>query len=1215
MSIGSIATSSSQFVSYSLNCDANVIDRCTATSSTPPQPFSSLKTFLSGSFRHLSDNLFHIHCLEQNHGDSHCGIYALANAFTAHAVTKRYVYYGFDFARFPPTINKFFSIENKIFPSSVDQTESDLQKIRNEIISQKIDVFDISNYISPHPQPSNIEWKKEDLIFFQVMNNRLTFESSEGFESLWHLKELVEKPGPSCRAFVLGHQGHWSTLFYEKNENNEVSWFNLDSENRKDPNRFETLVKILSKGMEDIDALALRQLDQKVGDCMRRATAKLKEDGELSDENKKNVYALIQDSITLFEHMGWMQNPPENLVFVDLIDQSETILTYLHSIEPDREELKDLFAKINSLRFPPHLKHFTPLELEIEILNLHTPPKSPFNKIIESFRSLPEISLSKSEFLRLVNANYDGEIRLEMLKCLEHYISLGCIPFLERVSSPRLTQENQIENLKLLDAIWSFGLLSYNDEYYTEGVKNILNGHVEPLLASCSDPSQTIVLALNRYLVNNPSFHKSILLILTDKLLSESDPYQARSLALKIDSKQTLLWPGEEEKKLKKKVQRLAEELVNIAQITIEKTAPEMLRSRNNPWNVYRMLKLKRKRRPPFKFPFIYQDRQFAFKPSSGIEACSYRGDLHPDVSPEMVKALFNRLEERVRANPLLGESALTVAGESSFPPNETHQLSGNFPLRKFLLFKNRFFSDPVLKKLMELPTDSFAPISNHTYCFYSLIQNCLARNSTPENEITLSEQERYFYYFMNAVDGCPAGKEEKAQILHGLYVAPTQKNKDLVFITKNQKHPLFSFFTPIFSGFSGYIFHAKQILKSTSVLFNAEIHEKRLIDNRYSHITSLSQPIQFDWFVDFRNKFKEFTQHKFQKCFCDNLNVGFLIQRYLDGIQVSLQTELIENERLVRMVAQYNRARMKLKECLISEEKFLPLKNSLEEEISRQNESSPTFWNTLKILPSLQSEEGENPFPTFQVESLASSILDLLSPLGLLSYEIFNINSDEDAIDREDYEPGDECKIEGLKPDALIHIAKQLGILEDPITTLKFDPERPISTKKIVSMVQQIGTVTTLDLTGCKWFPRSSFDYTRLTFPGSPVKKLIFKDCFGNDSSLIYFLYQLNNLTGSPEGLVIDMTGACTTKKLIPIDINGPSIIDETGMIEVAITNCPVGKNLDTTIDEIIAMQPLCKKINLKGCVSSENWPNMDVMDNLEKKYPGINFVLERHV
>ena len=106
-----------------------------------------------------------------------------------------------------------------------DATELDLRMVWNAIVDNSVKPF--------ADAAESLQWDKKELSFFHIENNRLVTADLEAMEALANLKELSERDGPCHQAFIIGGEGHWITIIYEKNEENRVMWYGIDSDGNK----------------------------------------------------------------------------------------------------------------------------------------------------------------------------------------------------------------------------------------------------------------------------------------------------------------------------------------------------------------------------------------------------------------------------------------------------------------------------------------------------------------------------------------------------------------------------------------------------------------------------------------------------------------------------------------------------------------------------------------------------------------------------------------------------------------------------------------------------------------------------------------------------------------------------------------------------------------------------------------------------------------------
>lgn len=332
----------------------------TGSSHDLPKPFVTLRQLIPEDLIHIKDNISQISCLDQNtrpFGGHKCGIHALWNAISVLAVIN-----GYDIG---PNIDIFHSLklyENfeslflKISPILNDDVhdvnEPDIREVWNQICAQEALPF-------PGSSPSN--WQKNDLSIFHIRKNHeneqpkalLRGLDETSLDFFINLLEISQRPGPFSHVFIVGAEnnklidgipaGHWTTLIYEKDANQNVFWTGLNS--RRDlPKDFCKNIPLLEGAMKSIHELAYREYVYVLGDDLKRkfnGFLPLEYGGyELIDPTNLSIfydpsktearYLQVLDRAAQFmSKMGWLDpNSPQHLAYEEDIRYVRVILDF-----------------------------------------------------------------------------------------------------------------------------------------------------------------------------------------------------------------------------------------------------------------------------------------------------------------------------------------------------------------------------------------------------------------------------------------------------------------------------------------------------------------------------------------------------------------------------------------------------------------------------------------------------------------------------------------------------------------------------------------------------------------------------------------------------------------------------------------------------------------------------------------------------------------------
>lgn len=1066
--------------------DNPISERSVAASSVPVEPEPPKPKFfpLISSLRNttirasINPKIKIIECLSQENSSVSCGAHSLKNAMLALGISGGWITedeFSFVDKKFYKEVNSFIRIESN---DKKDLTE---EHLRGAWIDADMNQFFCPSRKGPSSQNEAWDYKMKyaELSFFQTGNTGLTIQDADGLYSLLNLKALIQKPAPCYHAFIIGHRGHWSTLFFEKDHEGIITWYEIDSlENVRGTTRAYKLVEWIEEAMDNIDHLSLQLHDRYLGELFRKYVAQMKKEGCLEVDGKIDLLDSIFESIHFMKQQGWLINPPQNLIIAETLNNINTLLAYHreHQIEEiETTCLQEMISHIDTTFFPS----FSPIDLEIELFKVSLPFGESADSLLSEFLQLPDEAIPKLEFLHFLNKNCAIDEKADQLKLAIFLFNFGYAPLFHRAFTNAPTEERE-ENWKILVDLHFLGLISLKEDPVLVECKRILNNeHVHAQSSSSSFASS--LEAINPFLRQEQHLQwlNGHLESIQNNLFSESNPHLARRKAQGIINRQFLFFPDkQEDKKLT--------ELVQIAQLTIDRTAENELQNFFNPWNLYEYLKLYSTHQNPIQYFFQYEGKYFEFKPSTFIPQNYTRADLSPRAHPQTVKTLFDNLAARIESNPRLAIEAMNASGEVEFQnqfsnDEELELIHGQAnryvtekAVKKFKDFKNRFFQDSVIASFMEIPEDINSEISEETYLFYALMEECLNRNSIPSNPNTLSDQEQYFYYFCNAIEGCPTGKRIKIRSLFQMYLSKSSQNVE----GRGSRHPIFNFFLPLYDAPGGFQKRVENLFSNVNFAredlhpnyFSGQdiTHYEELMRNMLSHRLGLKRQVTFDWHTHL------IIQHFFNWCqkVYNGQGLSYIsgyISRglpvLLGEVSAELNGTLLINARLVQVVNRYNKARSQYVLGLIDESQFREVKMQFLEEKSRTEEffENGSLWTQIEAVPLTSPAEGETEGPEhrepkYRIENLYEAILDLTKEMKIPVTDLFKFEYDEEAVE------GEDMKLVGIKKEALTIIAEALGVLLQP-SRKKLTVEPGLSEQALQDLIQKNRYITDLDL------------------------------------------------------------------------------------------------------------------------------------------------------
>lgn len=134
-------------------------------------------------------------------------------------------------------------------------------------------------------------------------------------QSVSNLIRLKADPKPGVHAFLMGFDGHWITLFYERDRAGNTRWYGTDSWNN-DSSRFDSAIKQLENLMNRLEEEAPRIYEYVVGGTLARRAGYFNEKGELKDESNRAILVdgrkqnelRLDHAMKFIKEAGWERN-------------------------------------------------------------------------------------------------------------------------------------------------------------------------------------------------------------------------------------------------------------------------------------------------------------------------------------------------------------------------------------------------------------------------------------------------------------------------------------------------------------------------------------------------------------------------------------------------------------------------------------------------------------------------------------------------------------------------------------------------------------------------------------------------------------------------------------------------------------------------------------------------------------------------------------------
>ncbi len=265
--------------------------------------FVGLKDMIPGAFESFGSDIHLIHSLDQStleFGGDRCGFHALKNALCALAIVK-----GYDVGpRTDLFLDEDLYSHIEILISSVrgnndqlDASDPQLRAAWKAIVEKKE---------NPFPGSTPADWQINDLSIFHVGEDFDNGKSSPSLKvtdetslvSFVNLKQVAERTGPFNHVFIVGAEGHWTTLIYEKDENQNESWYGLNSRHNNQMEVFDNIPTIKA-AMEDIHQKAYQEYHSSIGFDLQRRCENLIPNGRGYDLSHPDYIEVFFDSETM----------------------------------------------------------------------------------------------------------------------------------------------------------------------------------------------------------------------------------------------------------------------------------------------------------------------------------------------------------------------------------------------------------------------------------------------------------------------------------------------------------------------------------------------------------------------------------------------------------------------------------------------------------------------------------------------------------------------------------------------------------------------------------------------------------------------------------------------------------------------------------------------------------------------------------------------------
>lgn len=827
-------------------CKLHLID-LNGAEETPPEHFSSqsgtltLNALLFPSIVEISSSFFYIPSFPQIHrslhgGENTCGFHALKNALIALAylnrsipVSKRELFNDLSFYQnLEPLF--LFARENT---SQEDATAIDLKKAWRAVVNNEILPF-------PHFQRT-INWNHSDLSIFHIGTNiscegpGLVIADHQSLDSIVNLKRLTQKQGPCHHAFLIGDNGHWTTVIYEKDSLGKIRWYGIDSGENSTSQRPLKTIHYISDALEQVDQIALR-LYSRIFDMIyfQRVFSYLQTHQHVDSVDKEMIHSAQE----FLQKMEWESHSNTYI-------QCTRYLADKIAPDSNSEIITDPF---NSF------------ELNFAILESILPPTETIQTLLHRLKRL---SIKKFEVL--INFMSKCSNQLSVRTNEMHDLLLVSVELAERCSEPALTSifKNMIASYDFL-TIRDAAVMALEWEIPFALIENALIQNL------------SLSVEVRTYLAQNHRFKRRMILRLGYLLEEISDPTRARQLACSILDHYALFAP-------KKNVH--AKHLIEMAQTVLEKTSEYLsengMSNPNNPYEIAQKHRLAQKKQTGIKqfFKLSPNDQmtgQSAFRLYQPSVVTSWnntqmtRKDIPEHVSTTLIRHIFRHIEHRLQK-----KNSKKAQSLNDYISQEKYNFVSTGENLSFSTLKSNFLSDPYIHHLLQLPQNPNEPISQEQYQFYCLIANLAQQSSRIARGELLSPQEEMLLSYSRYIYFCKEGKKEAIQNVYRLL--PESKQIRQVCAPREWiERFLYNFISAKIEGIINTDFFLKKL--GISIREERLVHHAHFLIRRFGKQLGLNPDAALDiWTQSLEPSVHTLDEVKFLKEFYSMLNISTL--------------------------------------------------------------------------------------------------------------------------------------------------------------------------------------------------------------------------------------------------------------------------------------------------------------------------------------------------
>lgn len=168
--------------------------------------------------------------------------------------------------------------------------------------------------------------------------------------NICEVRNKLQAEEPFQHAFLVGSDGHWTTLILDKDPSGQVSWYGLDSWGNN-TNRFQEHLDVLERVL--MGDLTRAAYNDSAGDTLNRRAANLSEDGQPVDqdardmltgeENIKKYVTRIKYAVDFMDRAGWLTEPE---TYNQEIETIQKLTRFYMNNRPDHPDVQDAAAKL-----------------------------------------------------------------------------------------------------------------------------------------------------------------------------------------------------------------------------------------------------------------------------------------------------------------------------------------------------------------------------------------------------------------------------------------------------------------------------------------------------------------------------------------------------------------------------------------------------------------------------------------------------------------------------------------------------------------------------------------------------------------------------------------------------------------------------------------------------------------------------------------------------